>query len=81
MTGSTYIQQNSTFNNANVLINIINNMTGKESGVVIPDKSLQSSFIAPTTKQARNIRIIVMWVIPFIIAAVGVFVLLRRRNK
>ena len=81
MTGSTYIQQNSTFNNANVLINIINNMTGKESGVVIPDTSLQSSFIAPTTKQARNIRIIVMWVIPFIIAAVGVFVLLRRRNK
>lgn len=81
MTGSTYIQQNNTFNNANVLINTINNMTGKENGTVIPDKSLQSSFIAPTAKQVRNIRIIVMWIIPFIIAAVGVFVLLRRRNK
>ncbi|MBO4523926.1 MAG: GldG family protein [Ruminococcus sp.] len=81
MTSSTYIQQNSTFNNANVLINVINNMTGKENSVVIPDKSLQSSFIAPSTKQARNIRIVVMWIIPFIIAAVGVFVLLRRRNK
>ena len=81
MSGSTYIQQNTTFNNSNVLINTINNMTGKENSTVIPEKSLQSSFIAPTTKQARNIRIIVMWIIPFIIAAVGVFVLLRRRNK
>ena len=53
----------------------------KENGTVIPDKSLQSSFIAPTATQVRNIRIIVMWIIPFIIAAVGVFVLLRRRNK
>ena len=81
MSGSTYIKQNTTFNNANVLINTINNMTGKENSTVIPDKTLQSSFIAPTTKQARNIRVIVMWVIPFIVAAIGVFVLLRRRNK
>ena len=81
MTGQTYIQQNTTFNNANVLLYTINNMTGKESSIVIPDKNLQSSFIAPTAKQARNIQIIVMWVIPFIIAAIGVFVLLRRRNK
>ena len=81
MSGSTYIKQNTTFNNANVLINTINNITGKENSTVIPDKSLQSSFIAPTTKQMRNIRVIVMWIIPFIIAAVGVFVLLRRRNK
>lgn len=81
MAGSTYLQQNTTFNNASVLLNIINNMTGKESGVVIPDKNLQTSFITATAKQARNIRVIVIWIVPFIIAAVGVFVLLRRRNK
>lgn len=79
--GQTYLQQNTTFNNANVLLNIMNNMTGKESGVVIPDKNLQTSFITATAKQARNIRVIVIWIVPFIIAAVGIFVLLRRRNK
>ena len=79
--GQTYLQQNTTFNNANVLLNIMNNMTGKESGVVIPDKNLQTSFITTTAKQARNIRVIVIWIVPFIIAAVGIFVLLRRRNK
>ena len=81
MTESLYIQQNNTFNNANVLINTINGITGKENSVVIPDKSLQSSFFAPTSKQLSSIRVIVMWIIPFIAAAVGIIVLLRRRNK
>ena len=77
----TVIQQNSTYNNANVLLNTINTMTGKENGVVIPDKNLQQSFITTTTKQAKNIQIIVVWIIPIIAALVGVVVLLRRRNK
>ena len=81
MTESLYIQQNNTFNNANVLINTINGITGKENSVVIPDKSLQSSFFAPTSKQLSSIRVIVMWIIPFIATAVGIIVLLRRRNK
>ncbi len=81
MSGPVYIQQNESINNANVLLNIINGMTGKENSVVIPEKSLQSSFFAPTAGQLKGIRIIVMWIIPFIAAAVGVFVLLRRRNK
>ncbi|MCR5599663.1 MAG: GldG family protein [Ruminococcus sp.] len=77
----TVIQQNTTYNNANVLLNTINTMTGKENSVVVPDKNLQQSYISTTTKQAKNIQIIVVWVIPCIIALVGVFVLLRRRNK
>ena len=77
----TVIQQNSTYNNANVLLNTINTMTGKENGVVVPDKNLQQSFITTTTKQAKNIQIIVVWIIPIIAALVGVVVLLRRRNK
>lgn len=81
MAGETYIQQNTTFNNASVLIGTINNMTGKENSLIVPDKNIQSAFIAPTEKQASVIRVIVMWVIPFIVVAVGAFVLLRRRNK
>ena len=75
------IVQNTTFNNSAVLLGIMNNMTGKDAGVVVPDKNIQSSFIAPSAKEAKNIQIIVVWVIPFIIAAIGVIVLLRRRNK
>lgn len=81
MFDQTVIIQNTTYNNANVLLNTINTMTGKENGVVVPDKNLQQLYITTTTKQAKNIQIIVVWVIPFIAALVGVVVLLRRRNK
>ena len=81
LTDSVYVQNTTRFNNANVLINIINKMSGKENGIIIPDKNLQSSFLAPTAKQAKTIQIIVVWVLPFIVAAAGVIVLLRRRNK
>ena len=81
MFDKTVLIQNSTYNNANVLLNTINTMTGKENSVVVPDKNLQQSFITTTAKQAKNIQIIVVWVIPFIAAIVGIVVLLRRRNK
>lgn len=81
MMDSTVIKLNTTYNNANVILSTLNTVSGKENGVFILDKSLQSSVISPTTKQAKVIQIIVVWVIPFIIAAVGVLVLLRRRNK
>jgi hypothetical protein len=81
MANSTLLQQTASVNNASVLLGIVNNMTGKEKGVVIADKNLQSSFIAPTASQLKKIHVTVVWIIPFIIAAVGVIVLLRRRNK
>lgn len=82
MTDSTVIMQNQTYNNANVLTIMINTLTGKEdNGVVIPDKNLQQSFISVTTKQAKNVQLIVILLIPFIIAVTGVIVLLRRRNR
>ena len=81
MLDSSVISMNTTYNNANVILNMVNTMSGKESGVVIPEKALQYSAITPSTNQAKVIQIIVVWVIPFIIAAIGVIVLLRRRNK
>ena len=81
MASSVYLQNNTAFNNANVLINIINTMSGKENGIIIPDKNLQSSFLAPTAKQAKTISLIVIWIIPMIIASVGAIILIRRRNK
>lgn len=81
MTEEELLTQNTTYNNANVLLNILNNMTGKENGAVIPEKSLQQSYIATDEGQSKAIQIVVIWVIPFIVAAIGVFVLLRRRNR
>ena len=81
MTNSTYLTQTSAYNNGSVLLNILNTMTGKENGVIVPDKVLQQSFISVTSKEAKVIQVVVIWVIPFIVAAIGVIVLLRRKNK
>lgn len=74
------ITQTSTYNNANVLLNIFNTMTGKENGVVIPEKALQRAVIAPTAKQDKGIKVAII-VIPVLVAAVGLVVLIRRRNR
>ena len=81
MLDSRYISLNTTYNNANVVISAINQIAGKENSTVILDKSLQYSAISPSTDQAKFIQILVCWLIPFIIAAIGITVLLRRRNK
>lgn len=75
------ITQTNTFNNANVLLNIFNTMTGKEAGVVIPEKALQNAIIAPTEKQDKGIKIIVVFAIPICVAVIGLVVLLRRNRR
>ncbi|MCR4796723.1 MAG: GldG family protein [Ruminococcus sp.] len=81
ITNGTYLTQSSAYNNGNVILNIINTMTGKENGIIIPDKALQQSYISASKTEAKVIKVIVVWVLPFIVAAIGVIVLLRRRNK
>ena len=81
MADSELLTQSSTYNNANVLLGIINNMTGKEAATVIPEKSLQQSYISATQTQANVIKIVVIWVIPLVFAAAGCIVLLRRKNR
>lgn len=81
MTDNLIIGQNTTYNNASVILGMINNMTGKENGIVIPEKALQQNVIAPTAGEARVIRILIIYLIPALVAAVGIFVLLRRRNR
>jgi hypothetical protein len=81
MVDETFLTQTNTYNNASALLNIINGMTGKAAGTVIPEKSLQQHYIAPTQSQAKAIRIVVQWIIPALVALIGAFVLLRRKNK
>lgn len=81
MLDSTIISSTNTYNNASALLTVINGMSGKENGAVIPEKSLQQNNISPKAGEVRAIEIIVILVIPFLIACVGLVVLLRRKNR
>jgi len=81
-TNTSYLVQSNLYNNTSALLSIINQMTGKESdNVVIPEKTLQHAVIAPTATEQKRIKIAVIFVIPLIVAGIGAFVLLRRKNR
>lgn len=81
MAESTILNNTNTYNNANVLLYTINNMTGKEKGAVIPEKTLVQNNISPDAGEIRVIEFTVIFIIPAIIACVGLVILLRRRNR
>ena len=82
LTATEFLMQTKLYSNSSVLINIINQMTGKNTDtIIIPDKALQQAVMAPTAEQDRNVKIIVIFVIPAIVAAIGLFVLIRRKNR
>jgi hypothetical protein len=75
------IQYNTTYNNSNVTLNMTNVVCDKDSGVIIPDKTLDDNVIALTSTQQRVIRNIVIFGIPLIIVVIGAVVFIRRRNR
>lgn len=75
------IQYNTTYNNSNVVLNVTNIACGKDEGVVIPDKTIDQQVVALTESQQRIIRDVVVFAIPLVIAIIGVFVIVRRRNR
>lgn len=75
-----YMVQTGTYNNANVILNMLNIANGKEVSAVIPEKALQQNYIAPTSGESRAIKIIIV-VIAAGIAITGLVVLLRRKNR
>lgn len=81
MTESSILSNTNTYNNAAVFLNIVNNMSGKENGVIIPEKSLQQNYISPNATALRVIEVTVILVIPILIACIGLVVLLRRKNR
>ena len=82
LTSTEFLTQTNLYSNVNVLINIVNQMTGKNTEtVIIPDKALQQAVMAPTAAQDKRIRIFVIFIIPAIVAAIGLVVLIRRKNR
>lgn len=81
MLDGAIISNTNTFNNASAVLNIVNNMTGKEASTVIPEKALQQSNLSLTVTSARVIQIIVIIVIPALVAVIGIAVLLWRKYR
>ncbi|MCQ2490023.1 MAG: GldG family protein [Ruminococcus sp.] len=81
MIDSSIVSNTNTYNNAEVLLKVINNMSGKENGAIIPEKALQQNNISPSAREIMVIRILVIFVLPLIIACIGIVVLLRRKNR
>ena len=81
MISDSILTQTNAFNNANVIIGMLNTMTGKEATAVIPEKALQQSLISPTSSEMNIIKIVVIYVIPAIVAVAGIVVFVRRKNR
>lgn len=81
LTDPNIIAQTTAYNNANFVLNMVNNITGKDSSFVIPQKNLQQIFIKVDQSQLSAIRIVVMYVIPAIVVICGIVVFVRRKNK
>ena len=81
MISNSLLTQTNAFNNANVIMGMLNTMTGKEATAVIPEKALQQALITPTASQMNGIKIFTIYVIPAVVAVAGIIVFIRRRNK
>lgn len=81
MLDSAVLAGNNTYNNANVILNVINETTGKEASAVIPEKTFDQYTLSLTQGTARIILVVVVVVMPLLIGVAGLCVLLWRKNK
>lgn len=81
LTDPNIIAQTTAYNNANFILNTVNDITGKDSSFVIPQKNLQQIFIKVNQSQLSALRIAVIYVIPGIVVICGIVVFIRRKNK
>lgn len=75
------LTSSATYNNAEFVVNAINQICGKENGIIIAEKSLTQTTIDITAAQITTIRRIIEYVIPLIVIAAGVFVYVWRKNR
>ena len=75
------LTSSATYNNAEFVVNAINQICGKENGIIIAEKSLTPTTIDITAAQITTIRRIIEYVIPLIVIAAGIFVYVWRKNR
>ena len=76
-----YLTQDSSYNNAEYFIGVLNSVCGKEDSIVIASKDMAATSISATQTQLGTLRTIVVFLIPLAVAAAGIVVFLRRRNR
>ena len=76
-----YLTQDSSYNNAEYFIGVLNSVCGKEDSIVIAAKDMTATSISATQTQLVTLRTIVVFLIPLAVAAAGIVVFLRRRNR
>ena len=73
--------QNSSLSNSPYMVNLFNDLTDKEAGVVIEPKSLAGKTLGITTAQVTRLGVVLGGVLPLGILLCGVGVWLYRRYK
>lgn len=74
------VMQDASYNNANFLINAINTMAGKDSGLVIAEKQMTTQTLTMTAGELKGINLFI-FAIPMAVMVTGIVVIVRRRNK
>ncbi len=69
------------YNNGDYFVSIVNKISGKENGVYIVEKDLTGETFQITEAQVKTLRVVIMFVLPAAVAAVGIIVWLKRRHK
>ncbi len=75
------ITASKSYLNAGYFISVLNTMSGKESLITVSEKALSSSKITVTNSHVKWIFNIIVLFIPLLVAAIGVVVYIRRRNR
>ncbi len=73
--------QDSSYNNAEYFIGLLNSVCGKEDSIVIATKDLSQNSISTSDTQLKAIRTIVVIIIPLVVVVIGVVVAVRRRYR
>lgn len=76
-----YLVQDSSYNNAEYFIGLLNSVCGKEDNIVIATKDLSQNSISTSDTQLKVIRTVVVFVIPLAVVAIGIVVAVRRRYR
>lgn len=69
------------FNNGDLLLNVINEMTGKTEGITILPKVVTSNSFEITQDNINSLTLVFAAIIPVAIFAVGLVIWIRRRHK
>ena len=77
---SEFIAGSASYANANYFVSVMNTVSGKEAVITVAEKSLNNTAVTITDAKAKMIRNIVMFIIPIIVAAIGIGVYIRRKN-